>query len=260
MTEQTWRLHLGNGPLIASAIHAGHELRDEVAGLSALSDNDRLRQEDPYTDLWASVAPTRVIGLRSRFEVDLNRPREKAVYRGPEDAWGLRVWKSPPLAAVIERSLAQYDAFYRAMGYLLTELSELHGRFVIFDLHSCNDCRDSRNGTPAERETSTQVDIGTGTMDRARWGAVIDRFIHDLSAFDFPGGRLNVRENATLRKGQLSRWVHETYPESGCSIAIEFKNFFMDERTGEPDHAAVDAIRRALESTVPGVREEVDRL
>ena len=30
---------------------------------------------------------------RSRFEVDLNRPREEAVYRVPEDCWGLDVWR-----------------------------------------------------------------------------------------------------------------------------------------------------------------------
>ena len=44
MPDQTWRLHLGDGPLIAAAVHAGHELREEVAGLSALSDGDRLRE------------------------------------------------------------------------------------------------------------------------------------------------------------------------------------------------------------------------
>ena len=260
MAEQTWRLHLGDGPLVATAIHAGHELRDEVAGLSALSVGDRLREEDPYTDLWTSVAPTRVIGLRSRFEVDLNRPREKAVYQQPEDAWGLEIWKSPPPAAVVERSLAQYDAFYRAMGDLLAELSERHGRFVVFDLHSYNHCRDGRNGAPADQDANPQVNIGTGTMDRARWGAVVDRFIHDLSDFDFPGGPLDVRENVKFRGGQLSRWIHETHPDSGCSIAIECKKFFMDEWSGEPDHDAVNAIRRALESTVPGVLEELSRL
>jgi N-formylglutamate deformylase len=38
------------GPIVGTAIHAGHELRPEVAGCIALSDSQRLREEDPYTD------------------------------------------------------------------------------------------------------------------------------------------------------------------------------------------------------------------
>ena len=96
MTDQIWRLHVGSGPLIATAIHDGHDVRDDVASHLALSDSERLREEDPFTGQWTQVAPTRVVGMRSRFEVDLNRPREKAVYRTPEDAWGLTVWKDDP--------------------------------------------------------------------------------------------------------------------------------------------------------------------
>ena len=38
----------------------------------------------------------RIIVNRSRFEVDINRPRDKAVYITPEDAWGLHIWKNIP--------------------------------------------------------------------------------------------------------------------------------------------------------------------
>ena len=112
MTDQIWRLHLGSGPLIATAVHDGHDVRDEVARHLALGDAERLREEDPFTGEWTQAAPTRVVGTRSRFEVDLNRPREKAVYRTPEDAWGLTVWKDDPPQEMFERSLAEYDAFY----------------------------------------------------------------------------------------------------------------------------------------------------
>ena len=42
------------------------ELRDDVAEYMALSDLDQLREEDPYTAGWTHVAPTRIIGTRSR--------------------------------------------------------------------------------------------------------------------------------------------------------------------------------------------------
>ena len=104
------------------------------------------------------------------------------------------------------------------------------------------------------------MNIGTGTMERSRWSNIVDRFMSDLRAYDFPGGALDVRENVKFRGGHFPRWVHETFPETGCAIAIEFKKFFMDEWTGEADPTLVSAIGEALRSTVPGVLEELKRL
>src|SRR5919106_606587 len=110
--HEGFRLTVGDGPVVAVAVHDGHDVRPEVAVLLALDESQRLREEDPHTGEWTRIAPTRVIATRSRFEVDLNRPRDKAVYLRPEDAWGLQVWKEAPSAAMLARSLAEYDAFY----------------------------------------------------------------------------------------------------------------------------------------------------
>lgn len=150
MTDQIWRLQIGHGPLVATAIHDGHELRDELAEYMSLDELGRLREEDPFTGEWSKVAPTRVIGLRSRFETDLNRPRDKAVYRKPEDAWGLKVWKDSLPDDVASRSLAEYDAFYTALGELYGELASQHGRFVVFDLHTYNHRREGPDGPLAD--------------------------------------------------------------------------------------------------------------
>ncbi len=253
MADQIWRLDAGSGPLIATAIHDGHAVREEVAAHLALSDSERLREEDPYTGEWAQVAPTRVIGTRSRFEVDLNRPREKAVYRTPEDAWGLKVWNDDPPDEMFERSLAQYDAFYGAMHELLEETANSHGCFVVYDIHTYNHRRGGPDGAPADPQGNPQVNIGTGTMDRSRWASVVDSFIEKLGAFDFPGGKLDVRENVKFFGGNWPRWIHESFPTTGVAIAIEFKKFFMDEWTGEPDRNQVAAISAALSSTIPAV-------
>ncbi len=253
MADQIWRLDAGSGPLIATAIHDGHAVREEVAAHLALSDSERLREEDPYTGEWAQVAPTRVIGTRSRFEVDLNRPREKAVYRTPEDAWGLKVWNDDPPDEMFKRSLAQYDAFYGAMHELLEETANSHGCFVVYDIHTYNHRRGGPDGAPADPQGNPQVNIGTGTMDRSRWASVVDSFIEKLGAFDFPGGKLDVRENVKFFGGNWPRWIHENFPTTGVAIAIEFKKFFMDEWTGEPDRNQVAAISAALSSTIPAV-------
>lgn len=253
MTDQIWRLHLGSGPLIATAVHDGHETREDVAKHIALSDLEQLREEDPFTGQWANVAPIRIVGTRSRFEVDLNRPRENAVYRKPEDAWGLTVWKDDPANEMFETSLAQYDAFYSAMHEFFTAIVEQHGHFVVFDLHTYNHRRQGPDGPVADPDANPQVNLGTGTMDRHRWGSVVDAFTDSLRSFDFPGGPLDVRENVKFRGGNWPRWIHENFPTTGVAIAIEFKKFFMDEWSGEPNEAMVAAIGDALQSTVPAV-------
>ena len=260
MLDRIWDEILGEGPLVAVAIHDGHEVREDVLRLLALEDEDRRREEDPYTGLWTSAAPTRMIGRRSRFEVDLNRPRENAIYESPEDAWGLEVWRSPLTKEIREQSLEEYDRFYERLKEILDEKVELHGKFVVLDLHSYNHRRAGSSAPAASAEENPQVNLGTGSMPRERWAPLVDRFLNDLTSYEFPGGPLDVRENVRFRGGHLPRWVHENYPEQGCALALEFKKTFMDEWTGEPIPELVDAIGSALAWTATGLTEELSRL
>ena len=92
---QLWISTTGNQPIVAVALHDGHNVRPEVEQLLAISPDERKREEDPFTAGWTDIAESRTgTVLRSRFEVDLNRPRHLAIYLKPEDAWGLKVWKS----------------------------------------------------------------------------------------------------------------------------------------------------------------------
>jgi hypothetical protein len=183
------------------------------------------------------------------------------VYRTPEDAWGLEVWDGGLPDDVAARSLTEYDAFYDALRGVFAELAGRHGRFFVYDLHTYNHLRDGPDGPPADPQDNPQVNIGTGTMtDRTRWAPVIERFIGDLSSFDFPEGPLDVRENIRFRGGNCARWTHENFPESACVLSIEVKKFFMNEWTGEVNRELLEAVGRALASTVPGVLEELEGL
>lgn len=253
MEDQAWRIEEGDGPLIAAAIHDGHVVRPEVEEAVALAPAQRLREEDPFTGEWTNVAETRIVGRRSRFEVDLNRPPDQAVYLKPEDAWGLDVWRQAPQPTIIDRSLKQYDRFYEEVARVLDRKTEQYGRFVVYDLHSYNHRRGGPDAEPEEAELNPEVNIGTGTMDRQRWGPVVDAFIDTLRSVDFMGRRLDVRENVKFSGGYFVEWIHSNYPDSGCGLAIEFKKIFMDEWTGEPYPDVVRAVRHALEATVPPV-------
>lgn len=258
MDGPIWQTQFGEGPLVAAAIHNGSAVRSELVDWLALSETERLYEEDPHTDVWTTVAPTRIVVFRSRFEMDLNRPRSGAVYLEPEDAWGLRVWKAKPAADLIERSLAQYDAFYRHARFLLEGLVERFGRVVVFDLHNYNFRRAGPDAAPADPQENPDVNVGTGMMDRRRWAPLVDRFMAELA--DFPGRRLDVRENVRFTGGYFSRWIHQTFPESACCLAIEVKKLFMDEWTGQVDRAQLLAVRGALDSAAAGVLDELDRL
>ncbi|MGV3759529.1 MAG: N-formylglutamate amidohydrolase [Actinomycetota bacterium] len=237
-------------PLVATAIHAGHDLRPEVAAAIALDDAQRLREEDPFTDRLTSAGGIPVVVHRSRFEVDINRPREAAVYTSPESAWGLDVWRDQPSDGLVERSLALYDRFYEDLAVVLDELA-LQGPFLVLDLHSYNHRRDGAGRPAAPPAENPEINVGTGSVDRDRWEPVVEGFMGALAEQTVAGHRLDVRENVRFRGGNLSRWVNERYDGTGVALAIECKKVFMDEWTGELDEAHLDQLAEALGLAVP---------
>jgi N-formylglutamate amidohydrolase len=241
-----------DSPVIATAIHAGHDLRPEIRARLVLDESTRLREEDPFTQLMAEGVGCPVVANRSRFEVDLNRPRHQAVYRTPADCWGLEVWDGDLPDDVVGRSLEVYDAFYEALGERLDRLAA-RGPFVVFDVHSYNYRRDGAT-TAAPPADNPDVNVGTGSMDRARWATVVDSFIDSLRDVDVFGDPLDVRENVRFKGANLARWVHERYPDRGCAIAIEFKKTFMDEWTGVVDEQHLDALAGALQDALPALQ------
>jgi N-formylglutamate amidohydrolase len=240
-------------PLLAVAIHHGHGLRSEVAEWMALDEATRLREEDPYTGEWARIADHHIVANYSRFEVDLNRPPEQAVYAAPADAWGLRVWKSDLPKAIVRRSRERHATFFRRLADALNQSVRRYGQVILLDLHSYNHRRAGPDRLPESPECNPAINIGTGTMDRSYWGAVVDRFIEDLRRQSIGESSLDVRENVRFRGGYLPLWVHRHYPRAVCAIAVEVKKFFMDEWTGVLDVGAFLAVRDALRSTLPGL-------
>lgn len=243
-----------SGQLVATSIHGGHDLRPEVADLMVLPEDDRFREEDPYTDRIAALVPARVRVHRSRFETDLNRVREKAVYRRPEDAWGLHMWSVDPLPDdVVARSLEVYDGFFAALGERLDAVAA-RGPFVLYDVHSYNH---RRHGEEADAEPwveNPEINLGTGSVDLDRFQGVVDAFRGSMLGQGF-----DIRENVKFKGQNLAWWVHDRYAGVGCVLAIEFKKSFMDEWTGVPDDDRITFLSRALAATMDPVLEALPR-
>lgn len=248
------------GQVVATSVHAGHEVRPDLAELMVLDEAERLREEDPHTDRIADVVPDRVVTHRSRFECDLNRPRREAIYRIPEDCWGLKVWRGGELPdEQYEQSLATYDTFYDQLAARLDEVAA-RGPFVLLDVHSYNHRRDGADQPPAPVEENPEVNVGTGSVDLDVFEPLVERFVADLRAAHLGAGSVDARENVVFEGRGLAWWVHDRYPRVGCVLALEFKKTFMDEWTGEVDEAALDRAREALAATLPGLHEELGRL
>ncbi|WP_420176793.1 N-formylglutamate amidohydrolase [Luteococcus sp. OSA5] len=246
-------------PVVATAIHTGHELRPEVADLMVLDEQVRLREEDPFTHLIAQLVPARVNVNRSRFEVDLNRAPDKAVYRTPDDCWGLEVWRGESLPDdVVQRSLEVHEQFYAALAERLDELAE-RGPFVLFDVHSYNHRRDGADAAASPQEDNPDVNVGTGSLDREQWGDVVDVFNQTMAQAPVSWGSLDVRENVRFKGAHLAQWVHDRYPGRGCALALEFKKIFMDEWTGEHDAERIAELSQALASTIEPITDVLRR-
>lgn len=260
MTGPIWSLEeVGGEPLVAVALHHGHEVRPTILPHLALSDEERLREEDPWTGRWTALAPVRVVVRRSRFEVDMNRPRTGCVYLHPEDAWGLRVWREPgPPEAAIETSREEYDAFYAQLRTVLDEQVRRHGKVVVYDLHSYNHRRGGPGAPRDDPSANPDVNLGTGTVDRGRWAGVVRAFLDSMSAQRIGGERVDVRENVRFQGGHFAAWVHATYPGRACALAVDVKKFFMDEWTGEVDEDLFDGVGGALAATTGPVLEALE--
>lgn len=214
----------------------------------ALPDADRLREEDPFTGQAIVGVPNYIIAHRSRFEADLNRDAETAVYRTPEQCWGLQVWNGELDNKIAERSLDYHRRFYVAVANLLDDLAADHERFVLLDVHSYNHRRNGPDAPPMAPEQAPEINIGTFSMPREQWAWLLDPLMNAMRSYDFGGRSLDVRENIAFQgKGELTRFVNQRYPGRACAIAIEFKKFYMDEWSGQPDAAALRHMPRFID-------------
>src|SRR5210317_1348267 len=79
-------------PYICTAIHDGHQFRKELWKNCLHTEYDRWYEEDPDTKNMVFSHPIVFAGCDSRFEYDLNRSPEDAIF---ETAWGKQLWKTP---------------------------------------------------------------------------------------------------------------------------------------------------------------------
>ncbi len=261
MKRVFWLMERGDTAIVATAIHSGHEISPHLRDKLALSESDRLREKVPYTDLFTEVTDNRIVVFHSRFEVDLNRPRDMAVYQKPEDAWGLHVWKVPLSHEEIEKSLALYDRFYAEVEIFLREIQKRYTNFVVLDIHSYNHHRQGPDAPFDDPMENPEINLGTETLrNPQKWRPLIDDAIQAMHRFDYMGRHLDVRENVKFGGGYFAEWIHETFVPNACVLSIEFKKFFMDEWSGEADPRQLEKLRELMQNLIPVLEKHLQIL
>jgi hypothetical protein len=226
------------------AIHAGSNVRDEILTAMKISRTDRYREEDPYTECFIRNFPIRIIARDSRFEYDLNRDRDEAIYTIPEMAWGLDVWNQPLTSEEIDRSITKYDEFHKLMDIVTAYLLKQNRYGVIFDFHSYNYQREEKVSWHIDE--NPVINIGTEPVNRDLFGEVIDNLLFSLSGLSISGHPISVGENVIFKGGGLSNRLSSAYYDQLLFLAIEFKKIFMDEWSGRLFEETIEQLADAF--------------
>lgn len=230
-------------PIIAIALHDGHDIHESLRPYLQLSEHERSREEDPYTGFMIADLPvTKIKVSSSRFQTDLNRFKEKAVYEKPGDAWGLDVWRVLP-DNIKEKLHRGYDTFYEAVNNLIEETIQRHGYIIILDVHTYNHRRDDPF-TSAGEEENPEINVGT-FYNAPDWKKLCTEYTQFLRSQQY-----DARENIKFKGGAFAQQIINNFGVKSCVLSVEFKKTFMDEWTGVADISHVLRLKELLLQSV----------
>lgn len=233
-------------PFVATSIHAGHGLRGELVPLMALSEKERLAEEDVATDRIIRDCPSTLWGQDSRAEYDLNRPRDMALPLTPEMFWGIRVYGSPPTDKMIRRSLEKYTAFYRFAAAVIKVLLDRFGACIVYDVHSYNIQRQVEKG----HVSPPMFNLGTRGIERTRWVKPVAAWLDRLGQIKIPDRLTTVAENDVFSgMGEFCRRLTRWDPNI-LVLPTEISKFYMDEHSGIVHDSVVHALKKELAEAI----------
>jgi N-formylglutamate amidohydrolase len=242
--DKNWKLFESEGPVFGTSIHSGHYVRESIQKKMKISAQKRRYEEDPLTESFALLCDHALVCHNSRFEVDLNRQRDIAVYAKPTDAWGLEIWKEKLNQDEIDASLKSYDAFYQSMKMFFEKLFIKHDKVLLLDFHSYN-----------QRDSSEfpDIDLGFTTVNQDKFLGIATAFQKSLE-LNSPQFSIGINKRFD-DGGHWPEWVYANYKQNICTITVEFKKCFMDENTGIVDLEKLDQLKFAIGKAISDVRE-----
>lgn len=231
---------------VCAAVHDGHQLRKELWDNCLHSAYERWYEDDPATKAMIDSQPIVIAGLDSRFEYDLNRAPEVAVY---EDAWGKELWKEPLSEADKLKSLSKHEAFYKVVKALIHKLESLHDVCLVYDMHSYNWKR-------WPREVPTW-NLGTQNVDQERFGNQIERWRESLSEIQLPNGIISSAaiNNTFYGNGYFLKYITSHFKNT-LVLATEIAKIYCDEYEQVIYPEVVSSIQNELRNRIPEHAQE----
>ncbi len=226
---------------VCGAVHDGHQFRKELWENCIHTEYERWYEEDPETKQMIHSHPIVMAGCDSRFEYDLNRTPEEAVF---ETAWGKQLWKSPLPEAQKTKSQQKHANFYKVVHALITKLEEKFGVCVVYDMHSYNWKR-------WEREVPTW-NLGTSNVDNDKFGNDIELWRQSLSEIEFPH---NIKSTAKINdtfqgNGYFLKFITNNFKNT-LVLATEIAKVYCDEYDHIIYPEVVATVTKSLRSRLP---------
>lgn len=208
-------------PYVCGAVHDGHQFRKELWENCIHTEYERWYEEDPATKAMVQSHPIVIAGLDSRFEYDLNRSPETAIYN---DAWGKQLWKEPLSEENRNISLAKHTNFYKVVSSLISKIEEKFGCCIVYDMHSYNWQR-------WDREVPTW-NLGTKNVNNERYGDFIESWRETLEKTPMPNEIQSTSKiNDTFQgNGYFLKHITSNFTNT-LVLATEIAKVYCDELT-----------------------------
>lgn len=228
-------------PYACAAVHNGHQFRKELWKKCLHSEYDRWYEEDPKTKTMLKPHPIVISGMDSRFEYDLNRDLENAIY---DNAWDKSLWKTPLTEEEKSKSLLKHQNFYKVVYALIKTLELKFGCCVVYDLHSYNWKR-------WDREVPTW-NLGTANIDNDRYKNAIEAWRKQLSEIKLPNAiSTTAKVNDTFEgNGYFLKFITNNFNNT-LVLATEVAKIYCDELGQIIYPEVVAAIRKGLKKQLP---------
>lgn len=232
-------------PYVCGAVHDGHQFRKELWDQCLHTEYERWYEEDPATKQMVQSHPIVLAGMDSRFEYDLNRAPDTAIYI---DAWGKQLWKTPLSDEMTQKSLQKHANFYKVVAALVGKIEEKFGACIVYDMHSYNWRR-------WDREVPTW-NLGTANVDANRFGAEIESWRELLEKTPLPNNiPSTARINDTFQgNGYFLKFITERF-ENTLVLATEIAKVYCHEY----EYIMYPEVVKAVEShLIIGLKEHAE--
>ena len=231
-------------PFWAFAIHDGHQVDPITEPYLEVSEENRLREEDPFTAVFAELPISQFVVGTSRFQLDINRKIEDAVYLRKDQAWGIHVWKDSLPENILAELYQDHKNIYNEIDELIQKSIADFGYFVVYDIHSYNAKRNDEF-EQVDTEANPQINLGTAYIQE-KWNPLVAELMNCISKDTLYGEPIDIRENIKFKGGYLAQYLNGKYGDKGCVISFEFRKDFMNEWTGTPNLERIVEIKQLL--------------